>query len=92
VSLRVRLQPRASREGLGGVREGALLVRVTAPPVEGAANEALVRLMGRILGVAPSRLRIVAGAAGRSKRLRVAGLAVAELRSRLEAASRGAKA
>jgi uncharacterized protein len=54
VTLRVRVQPRASRDALAGEREGALVVRLTAPPVEGAANEALARFLGRTLGVAPS--------------------------------------
>ena len=54
ITLRVRVQPRASRDALGGEREGALVVRLTAPPVEGAANEALARFLGKALGVAPS--------------------------------------
>ena len=53
-TLRVRVQPRASRDALGGEREGPCVVRLTAPPVEGAANRALARLLGRALGVAPS--------------------------------------
>jgi uncharacterized protein (TIGR00251 family) len=74
VRLKVRVQPRASRDALGGEREGALVVRLTAPPVEGAANEALVRLLGRALGVAPGAVRVVSGARGRSKVVAVAGL------------------
>ena len=46
LTLRVRVQPRASRDALSGEREGALVVRLTAPPVEGAANEALARFLG----------------------------------------------
>ena len=69
----VRVQPRASRNGLGGEREGALVVRLTAPPVEGAANRALTRLLGRTLGVAPSAVTIVSGGSGRYKRVAVTG-------------------
>ena len=79
----MRVQPRASRDALAGEREGALLVRLTAPPVEGAANEALARLLGRALGVAPSAVRVVGGATGRNKRVAVAGLDAAAVRARL---------
>jgi len=87
VRLRVRVQPRASRDAIGGEREGALLVRLTAPPVEGAANEALTRLMGRALGVAPSAVRIAGGTTGRNKVLAIGGLDAAAVRERLAAAS-----
>jgi uncharacterized protein YggU (UPF0235/DUF167 family) len=81
--LRVRVQPRASRPGVGGTRGGALLVRGAAPPLEGAANEALLRLLGRELGVAPSAIRILRGAAGREKVLSVRGLTAEAVRARL---------
>ena len=83
ITLRVRVQPRASRDALSGEREGALVVRLTAPPVEGAANEALARLLGKTLGVAPSAVRVVSGAAGRNKLVSVAGLDAATARARL---------
>lgn len=83
VTLKVRVQPRASRDALGGERQGALVVRLTAPPVEGAANEALVRFLGKALDVAPSAVRIVGGATGRNKVVAVAGLDGATLRARL---------
>lgn len=77
------MQPRASRDALGGQREGVLLVRLTAPPVEGAANRALTRFLGRALGVPPSAVRIASGAAGRNKRVTVAGIDAAFVRARL---------
>jgi hypothetical protein len=83
VVLRVRVQPRASRDALGGERDGALVVRLTAPPVDGAANKALLRFLARALGVAPSALQIARGAKGRDKQVRVAGLDAAVLRARL---------
>lgn len=83
VRLRVRVQPRASRDALGGERQGALVVRIAAPPVEGAANEALVRFLGKTLGVAPSAVGIVSGATGRNKVLAIAGLDAAAVRERL---------
>jgi hypothetical protein len=83
LTLRVRVQPRASKDALGGEREGALVVRLTAPPVEGAANEALARFLGKALGVAPSAVRVVSGATGRNKVVSVAGLDAATARERL---------
>jgi uncharacterized protein (TIGR00251 family) len=85
LTLRVRVQPRASRDALGGEREGALVVRLTAPPVEGAANQALTRLLGRVLGVAPSAIQIISGAAGRHKRVALSGIDAATARERLAA-------
>jgi hypothetical protein len=85
VTLRVRVQPRASRDGLSGERDGALVVRLVAPPVEGAANEALSRFLARTLGVAPSAVRVVSGAAGRNKVVSVSGLDAAAARERLGA-------
>ena len=83
ITLRVRVQPRASRDALGGEREGALVVRLTAPPVEGAANEALARFLGKALGVAPSAVRVVSGATGRNKLVSGAGVDAAAARERL---------
>ncbi len=83
MTLKVRVQPRASRDALAGEREGALLVRLTAPPVEGAANEALARFLGKALGVPPSAVRIVAGETGRNKVVAVAGLNAAATLARL---------
>ncbi|HSD28274.1 MAG TPA: DUF167 domain-containing protein [Vicinamibacteria bacterium] len=84
LTLRVRVQPRASRDALSGERQGALVVRLTAPPVEGAANEALARFLGKALGVAPSAVRVVNGATSRNKVVSVAGLDAATARERLE--------
>jgi hypothetical protein len=84
LTLRVRVQPRASRDALSGEREGVLVVRLTAPPVEGAANEALVRFLGKALGVAPSAVRVVSGATGRNKVVSVAGVDAATARERLQ--------
>jgi uncharacterized protein (TIGR00251 family) len=83
ITLRVRVQPRASRDALSGEREGALVVRLAAPPVEGAANEALARFLGKALGVAPSAVRVVSGASGRNKLVSVAGVDAAAARERL---------
>jgi uncharacterized protein (TIGR00251 family) len=83
--IRVRVQPRASREELVGWREDLLVVRLTAPPVEGAANRACQRLLARVLAVAPGRVQLLAGERAREKRFAVAGLTPAEARAKIEA-------
>jgi len=65
-----------------GVVEGALRVRVTAPAVEGAANQALVRLLAEELGLARRSVRLVAGAAGRQKLIVVEGMTGEEIVAR----------
>jgi hypothetical protein len=68
VRFAVRLTPRGGRDAIDGVgQDGVLRVRVAAPPVEGAANEALCRLVARALGVPPGSVRIAGGASGRRK-------------------------
>jgi uncharacterized protein len=81
--IRVRLTPRAGREHIAPGDGDGYLVRVTAPPVDGRANEALCRLIARRAGVAPSRVTLVGGAKGREKVLAVEGLDAATLRERL---------
>jgi uncharacterized protein len=83
--LRIRLQPRAAREAISGERGGAIVVRVTEPPVDGRANEALVRLIAKRARVAKSRVTIVRGARSRDKLVRVDGVDEAELRRALGA-------
>lgn len=70
----VRVQARSSRDEIDGEREGAVLVRVKAPPVDGRANVALRRLVAKRLGVAPSRVSVVRGASARDKLIEVEGL------------------
>ena len=87
MTLKVRVQPRASQDALGGVRAGALVVRLSAPPVDGRANEALARFLGRVLDVPPSAITLLRGATGRDKVVRIAGTDAATVRTRLAAAS-----
>jgi uncharacterized protein len=79
-TLAVRVQPRAARDEIVGERAGKLVVRLTAPPVEGRANDALCRLLAKRLGVAPTRVSVVRGGRSRDKLVRVEGLSEAELR------------
>jgi uncharacterized protein len=81
--MRVRLQPRARREEILGERAGAVVIRVTAPPVDGKANAALCALVAKAAGVAPSRVSVVRGHAARDKVVRVEGVEEAALRAAL---------
>jgi uncharacterized protein len=80
----VRVQPRASRTELAGRHGDALKVRISAPPVDGAANDALVRFLADRLGVPRSSVRLEAGATGRTKILAVAGIGVEAATRRLD--------
>ena len=91
-TLRVRVAPRASRDALGGERGGALVVRLTAPPVEGAANAALVRFLARQLGLPPSSLSVAQGSRGRDKVILVVGADAEDLRARLSTVAPPAEA
>ena len=79
----VRLQPRARANEIVGERDGVLLARVTAPPLQGRANEALRRLIAARARVGIQRVEIVRGAAHRQKVIRVHGLAPEQLRRAL---------
>jgi hypothetical protein len=82
-TLTVRLQPRARRDEVVGERDGVIVIRVTAPPVDGKANAALCRLIAERAGVAPSRVEIVRGHGAREKVIRVEGVAEDALREAL---------
>jgi uncharacterized protein (TIGR00251 family) len=72
----VRVVPRASKDEIVGIHGDALKVRLTAPPVEGRANEALIAFLAKRLGVRKSQVEIVAGATSRRKMIRVIGLSL----------------
>ncbi len=71
----VRVVPRAGRSGVAGLRDGALLVRLAAAPVDGAANAELVAVLATALHLPKRDIQIVSGERSRSKRVRVDGLA-----------------
>ena len=66
--------PRAGRSGIAGLRDGALLVRLAAAPVDGAANAELIAVLAKALDLPRNRIEIVSGERSRSKRVRVTGL------------------
>ncbi len=71
----MRVVPRASRSEIVGEHDGALRVRIAAPPVEGAANEELVRVLSRALGLSRSAIEISAGHSSKLKTVRLLGSA-----------------
>ena len=83
ITLKIHLQPRASRNGINGVQGDALKLRVTAPPVEGRANKALKKLLAQRLGIPPSRITIITGQRSREKLVQVSGISKAELEKAL---------
>jgi len=83
VRISVKVKPRASRDAVEGWTGDTLIVRLTSPPVEGAANSALIKLLSKATGLARSRIRIVSGEKGRSKVLAFEGISLADLRERL---------
>jgi uncharacterized protein (TIGR00251 family) len=83
VLLRLRVQPRASLEAVAGVTADTIRLRLTAPPVDGAANEALIRFLAGSLKVPRSAVELVSGRTGRTKLVAVAGISVEEAARRL---------
>jgi uncharacterized protein (TIGR00251 family) len=81
--LAIRVQPRARRSEVAGEREGAVVIRVTAPPVDGRANEAVCRLICKRLNVPRGAVSIVRGESARDKLVRIEGLSTDEARSGL---------
>jgi uncharacterized protein (TIGR00251 family) len=83
ISINVRVIPRARKTELAGTREEALLVRLSAPPVDGAANDELVSFIASLLDVPRRNVSIQSGAHSRHKRLRVTGIDVATADARV---------
>jgi uncharacterized protein (TIGR00251 family) len=82
--LTLRIQPRAARNAVVGLHGQAIRIRLTAPPVDGAANEALVSFLADRLGLPPTRVNLVRGHGGRDKVVEVTGLDPDEVTRRLE--------
>jgi uncharacterized protein len=83
VQLNVRVIPRASKPGIAGTRDGALLVRLQSPPVEGAANAELIQILAKGLDVPRGSISIVSGERSRQKRVRIEGVSEDYVNTRL---------
>ena len=79
VTVDIAVKPRSSREGVGPIQGDRLCVSVNAPPVDGKANEAVVRVLSAAFKVPRSAVTIVRGETGRKKTVRIAGLSAAAL-------------
>jgi len=74
ITLSIRIQPRASKNEIASLENGGLKIRLIAPPVDGAANEALVRFLSDRLSVTRSQVEIVSGHTSRDKIVRIRGV------------------
>jgi uncharacterized protein len=79
----LRVQPRASRNAIAGVMGEAVKLALTAPPVDGKANQAVIEFLSDLFGVAKSSIAIVSGEMGRNKRIAVCGRSAEQVRKAL---------
>jgi uncharacterized protein len=79
----ILVQPRASKTEITGLHDGALRIRIAAPPVDGAANDAIIEFLSKRLTVRRTNIEIVSGASGRRKRVLVRGVGVESARQAL---------
>jgi uncharacterized protein (TIGR00251 family) len=70
----VRVVPRASKSEIAGIHDGTLKVRIASPPVDGAANAELVKLLSKTFGVSGSAVEILSGRSGRTKQVKISGV------------------
>lgn len=83
VEIDVRVIPRASKTTIAGERDGRLLVRLSAPPVDGAANDALIEFFSKLFAIPKRAVRILSGDKNRSKRVALDGVSVDAARARV---------
>lgn len=84
VTFRIRVVPRASRSELAGIQDDALKLRITAPPVDGKANEECIRVVADFFGVKRRQVTIISGHVSRTKTIAIAGKSPGEIAARLE--------
>lgn len=83
VRLGVQVQPRSSRNQVVGEQDGCLKVKLTAPPVEGEANQALINFLARLLAIPKKNIKLLKGETSRHKLIEISGLSGAELLDKL---------
>jgi uncharacterized protein len=83
LSFDIHVNPHASRADISGISEGMLKVKVTTPPVEGAANEACIGLLSKKLGLRKSQMKISAGTRGRKKTILIREISKADLEQKI---------
>jgi len=88
VYLLLKVQPRASKNEIGEVSGNELKVKVTAPPVDSAANEAVLRVLAEALDCPRNAVQLIRGATSRHKQVRIVGMAGEEVAQRLDSLKR----
>ena len=83
-NLKIRVQPKASRNQVDGFEDGTLRLRVTAPPTEGKANAGVIALLSKTLGISKSRLEIIRGHGSRDKVVSIETLTEQEVHRRIK--------
>ena len=83
IELRVRAVPRASKNEIQGVHDGALKIRLTTPPVDGKANQALIKFLSKTIGVSKSQVELAKGDTSRHKTFNISGISPANLLKKL---------
>jgi uncharacterized protein len=76
ITITVQVQPRSSGDGIAGMHDGRLKVRISAPPVEGKANERLTEVIAKAFGVSKSSVEIIKGHTSRLKTIRISGVSM----------------
>lgn len=85
ITFSVRVVPRASKSEIVGEHDGALKVRIASPPVDGAANSELIKLLAKEFGVSKSNVDIIAGQTSKTKQIRITGITAEQIASVLKA-------
>ena len=83
IDLKVRVIPRSSRTMIVGEHDGALKVKISSPPVDGAANDEIIKLMAKTLGVSRSRVEIVSGQTAKAKQIRISDVTAEQAKNAL---------
>ncbi|MFN7949066.1 MAG: DUF167 domain-containing protein [Blastocatellia bacterium] len=84
ITFSVRVQPRAARTEISGELDGAVKIRLAAPPVDGAANEELIRFLARLFNLPRHQVTILSGATSKNKIVRLSGVTIEEAGQKLQ--------
>ncbi|MBL7016145.1 MAG: YggU family protein [Kiritimatiellales bacterium] len=84
LDLRIKVVPRASKNEIQGLHDGALKIRLTTPPVDGKANQALIKFLSKTLKISKAQIELVQGETSRLKTLRISGITKQQLYTKLD--------
>ena len=83
LEVRIKAVPRASKDEIQGLHDGALKIRLTTPPVDGKANQALIKFLSKQLNISKAQIELTQGETSRSKILRISGITAKQIHERL---------